>query len=86
MHLKSYKYSSVDKSLISNYILKHYVRSLERWGLREYAENIIVEWICPLTAVMACAKHGYFVGILLHPFERHMSRNLDAGFGRAGKI
>lgn len=25
-HLKSYKYSSVDKSLISNYILKHYVR------------------------------------------------------------
>ena len=26
-HLKTYKYSSVDKSLISNYILKHYVRS-----------------------------------------------------------
>ena len=25
VHLKSYKYSSVDKSLISNYILKHYV-------------------------------------------------------------
>jgi len=27
VHLKSYKYSSVDKSLISNYILKHYVRT-----------------------------------------------------------
>jgi len=27
VHLKSYKYSSVDKSLISTYILKHYVRS-----------------------------------------------------------
>ncbi len=26
VHLKSYKYSSVDKSLISRYILKHYVR------------------------------------------------------------
>jgi ethanolaminephosphotransferase len=26
-HLKSYKYSSVDKSFISRYILKHYVRS-----------------------------------------------------------
>lgn len=26
VHLKSYKYSSVDKSFISNYILKHYVR------------------------------------------------------------
>lgn len=24
-HLKSYKYSSVDKSFISRYILKHYV-------------------------------------------------------------
>ena len=27
-HLKTYKYSSVDKSFISNYILKHYVRYL----------------------------------------------------------
>jgi hypothetical protein len=26
--LKTYKYSSVDKSYISNYILRHYVRSL----------------------------------------------------------
>jgi len=25
-HLREYKYSSVDKSYISNYILKHYVR------------------------------------------------------------
>jgi hypothetical protein len=27
VHLKSYKYSSVDKSPISNYILRHYVRA-----------------------------------------------------------
>ena len=27
MPLKSYKYSSVDKSFISNYILRHYVRT-----------------------------------------------------------
>lgn len=26
VHLKSYKYSSVDESYISNYVLKHYVR------------------------------------------------------------
>jgi hypothetical protein len=26
-HLKTYKYSSVDKSFISRYILKHYVRA-----------------------------------------------------------
>lgn len=29
-HLKTYKYSSVDKSYISRYILKHYVRPLSR--------------------------------------------------------
>lgn len=38
VHLKSYKYSSVDESYISNYILKHYVRpqralSLEILGI-----------------------------------------------------
>jgi len=27
-HLRTYKYSSVDKSFISRYILKHYVRTL----------------------------------------------------------
>lgn len=27
IHLKSYKYSSVDKSLISRYVLQHYVLS-----------------------------------------------------------
>ena len=27
IHLKSYKYSSVDKSFTSRYILKHYVRA-----------------------------------------------------------
>jgi hypothetical protein len=27
IHLKSYRYQSVDKSLISRYILKHYVRT-----------------------------------------------------------
>jgi hypothetical protein len=30
VHLKSYKYSSVDKSYISYYILRHYVRSSYR--------------------------------------------------------
>ena len=31
--LKSYKYSSVDKSFISRYILKHYVRHLDTVAL-----------------------------------------------------
>jgi hypothetical protein len=35
--LKSYKYSAVDKSPISNYILRHYVRTLEpRRGSESY--------------------------------------------------
>jgi hypothetical protein len=39
IHLKSYKYSSVDKSLISNYILKHYVRSHNfSFGMRNFAD------------------------------------------------
>lgn len=39
VHLKSYKYSSVDKSLISNYILKHYVRFHNiSFGMRNFAE------------------------------------------------
>ena len=32
-HLKTYKYSSVDKSFISRYILKHYVRWTPFYGL-----------------------------------------------------
>lgn len=33
VHLKSYKYSSVDESYISNYILKHYVRRTTKRSL-----------------------------------------------------
>lgn len=31
IHLKSYKYSSVDKSWVSNHILRHYVPSRGRY-------------------------------------------------------
>lgn len=30
---------------------------------------------------MACAEYGHPVGILLHPYERHMFGDLDARFG-----
>jgi ethanolaminephosphotransferase len=30
IHLRTYKYSSVDESYISHYILRHYVCSLQR--------------------------------------------------------
>ena len=38
-HLKSYKYSSVDKSFISRYILKHYVRPLSRMHMRMHMHS-----------------------------------------------
>jgi hypothetical protein len=44
----------------------------------------VVEWICRITAAMAGAEYGYFVRILLHPFECYMPRACDAGFGRTG--
>ena len=53
VHLKSYKYSSVDKSPVSNYILKHYVCSLRRWTYfaNAYQWNAAVEllplWLAP---------------------------------------
>lgn len=34
VHLKSYKYSSVDKSLISQHILRHYVQTPRRSSFR----------------------------------------------------
>ncbi|KAJ5037452.1 uncharacterized protein L3040_007627 [Drepanopeziza brunnea f. sp. 'multigermtubi'] len=54
VHLKSYKYSSVDKSLISNYILKHYwnafVELLPLW----LAPNMVtlLGFFCILTNVI----------------------------------
>jgi len=46
----------------------------------------IVECVCGTTAVMACAKHGHSTGILLHPDQRDMSGDMDAGFGGTCKI
>lgn len=53
MHLKSYKYSSVDKSLVSYYILRHYVsRPRTRKSYAELLQwNAAVEllpmWLAP---------------------------------------
>lgn len=35
IHLKSYKYSSVDKSWVSNHILRHYVFPRSRFPLKK---------------------------------------------------
>lgn len=68
IHLKSYKYSSVDKSLISNYILKHYV-GFPPIVLRKLAfanAIFVVEWLRKAFAFVACAEHGNATWVLLH--------------------
>ena len=71
IHLKSYKYSSVDKSLISKYILKHYVREPFHSISREIANSTsTVERLCRTLAIMARSKYGDPPRVLLHPRQR----------------
>ena len=89
MHLKSYKYSSVDKSLISHYILRHYVRfkhltRLTDDTLADFLE--IVEWLCQIVANVACSEYGHLDRLPLHISERHMSGDMDTRSCWAGMI
>jgi hypothetical protein len=89
VHLKSYKYSSVDKSLISNYILKHYVFTLQLQSTpltrgRTFLREPTVECICGTSATMACTEYGHIAGILLYPDECDLFGDMDAGLGRTG--
>lgn len=87
VHLKSYKYSSVDKSLISNYILKHYVCWLNNGlgGLEHLLRlHKIVEWMCEAPAVMASTKYGDAARVLRNIDECDMSSDIHARPGRTG--
>lgn len=72
VHLKSYKYSSVDKSLISRYILKHYVRPKHLTITENFSKLIyeLVEWLRGAIAPMACTKYGHPARLLLHLSQR----------------
>ena len=86
VHLKSYKYSSVDKSLISHYILRHYVRRAHLpIRLMSFQLSRTVECFCGTAAAMARPKHGHSLRILFHPDQCYMSGNLDTRSGRTGK-
>ena len=77
VHLKSYKYSSVDKSLISKYILKHYVREPFHIISREITNSAsTVERLRRTLAIMARSKYGDPPRILLHPWQRHNIGNI----------
>lgn len=85
VHLKSYKYSSVDKSFISNYILKHYVCAPGNNGLGASVNRGIVEWVRGTTTIMAGAEYGHSTGLLLHLDECHLPGDMDARSGRASQ-
>lgn len=79
VHLKSYKYSSVDKSLISNYILKHYVCNAESMrGSFMLISFQIVEWSGQAASNVARAKHGDAAGVLLYLGASDILGYLDA--------
>lgn len=88
MHLKSYKYSSVDKSFISRYILSHYVRTAPP---RTLEGNIliqvvgkIVDSICGVITAMARAEYGHPDRVLFHFGQRFIAGDFHAGHGWTG--
>lgn len=68
VHLKTYKYSSVDKSLISRYILRHYVCE-DPSPLFKQLTDRAVGGLRRTPAAMARTKHGHPLGVLLHISE-----------------
>lgn len=82
-HLKTYKYSSVDKSLISHYILRHYVRDYQLFCSRGFALiQIIVEWLCRTSSIMAGSKHGHIAWIRVHSDKCHYPGDIYSGSNR----
>lgn len=112
IHLKSYKYSAVDKSPVSHYILRPYVRTAPSNRIETCASSRepsplplpgprcspaharryqlttrlgrTVELGCRSLANMACAEHGHFDRLLLHPGQRRPMRLVGARPDRTG--
>jgi hypothetical protein len=96
IHLKSYKYSSVDKSPISHYILRPYVCSMPRAsapppprGEPESASLLtdrftIVECVRRTIATMAGAEHGDADWFLFYSREYWLACRVYARHGGAG--
>ena len=90
-HLKTYKYSSVDKSFISRYILKHYVRTplsthARAVGNRGPDVRHTVECIRRAPAAVDCTESRHVIRLLFHPGERGAPRGLHTGFGRTSAL
>ena len=86
IHLKSYKYSSVDKSLISHYILRHYVQCSLLILTGYWLNSVPVEWLCQTPTPMARPKYGHPSWILLHHWERNMLGDIHTRHGWASML
>ena len=72
-HLKSYKYSSVDRSLLSHYLLNPYVRRSQVKDWNERADKNQVECFREALANMARTEHGDSARVLFHCGQRHIA-------------
>jgi hypothetical protein len=78
IHLKSYKYSSVDKSWISYYILRHYVRS-SNFSFRYPCLYFSVELLRRTPATVAGPELGDPARLWLHPDQCAVPLHLHPG-------
>ena len=86
IHLTSYKYSSVDRSLLSYYILNPYVRTINNSLPWENSYNRdIVERFRRITSIMAGSQHGDPHRVLLHHCQCSAAGDIYARPGGAGK-
>lgn len=67
-NLRYYKYSSIDKSPLSNYVLKHYVSQGTLHGRQRLMAA--VEWFRQAATALVGSKFGHVAGVLLHPDQR----------------
>ena len=69
-HFRTYKYSSVDKSTISQHVLRHYVRPPCKSTMYKSGSILtkvhLVEFLRRVPPIMAGTKHGDSSWILLH--------------------
>ena len=78
VHLKTYKYQSVDKSFLSHYVLRHYVGVAELISTRILMEAI-VECCGTASPSMAGAQYGDIDRIFIRPGQCWSLGSLCAG-------
>ena len=88
-HFKTYKYSSVDKSPLSYYVLRHYVclPSLSRFQAQtRRLMRTQVECLCRVASTMGTSQPRHIMGIFLRTRQRRLARTCGSRPTRAPSI